>query len=110
MRQDFFHEATLLADRLGLPDNLMLDPAALGRVLGKGLSTIHYYRRQHPKYLPPALHSGAYPRWYLPNVLAWMAGASDQSADPPTEISPPRRSGRPTKAEQVARREAAGGV
>ena len=111
MRQtDFFDEATKLAERLGLPNNLMLDPAQLGKVLGKGVSTIHYYRRRHPNYLPPALHSGAYARWYLPNVLAWMVGVTDQSVDPPSEIPPPRRGGRPTKAEVVARRSAAGGV
>lgn len=109
MRQDFFQEAALLADRLGLPSNLMLDPSQLGRVLGRGKSTVHHYRRNHPDYLPPAL-PGAYPRWYLPAVLAWMAGVTDQSIDPPTLQPDPRRPGRPTKAEVVARRSAAGGV
>lgn len=97
----------------------------LAQLLGKSPATIMADRVRAPERVPPSYTppGGKAPRWLVSDVIAWLrsgaiAGACDASSPAPDdETTPatatatataPRRRGRPTKAEQIARRHEGG--
>lgn len=84
----------------------------LAQLLGKTAATLQADACRAPERLPPpCVPPGTRsPRWLLVDVLNWLAEFRAQ----PQPVSPapqdrPRRRGRPTKAEEIARRRAEGG-
>jgi hypothetical protein len=83
------------------PDMIWLRVADLAAVLGLRPQTIYNRLSTRPETLPPVTRIPGIqgPRWSLRIVRQWQA-----AYDPPGPIDPPRRRGRPTKAETIARR------
>lgn len=87
----------------------LLTPQELAQLLRLSLQTI-YNRRNQGGDLPPAVHIGRLVRYKPADVEAWLDRQSGTQAAPalksaaPSAQEPPRRRGRPTKAEQIARR------
>lgn len=86
----------------------------LAQLLGKSPATIMADRVRAPERVPPSYTppGGKAPRWLVSDVIAWLRGAASSPA-PDDETTPatataPRRRGRPTKAEQIARRREGG--
>ncbi len=78
----------------------LLTPAELAQLLGVAVQTI-YNRLHEGRPLPPCVRIGRLPRFT--DVEAWLAALPMQNQPAsPTK----RRPGRPTKAEQIARRNA----
>ena len=79
-----------------------ITPSELASLLGLATRTI--YNRLHTRGdLPPTIHICSKPRFALTDVHAWID--AKRAATTPTQNQPSkRRIGRPTKAEQVARR------
>lgn len=78
---------------------LLITPSELGSLLSLAPRTI-YNRINTGGDLPPVLRMGRLPRFALSDVHAWI----DKKRTPAAPASPPpRRRGRPTKAEQMAR-------
>lgn len=75
----------------------------LSRLLGRSVLSLQQDRCRKPHTVPPACTPPGtrQPLWLLTDVLAWLAGHR-QATTPP----PPRKPGRPTKAEEVAARRA----
>lgn len=83
---------------------ILLTPKTLGAMLGLAEQTI-YNRHSNRGDLPPVLKVGRLLRFRPSDVDAWLASKEEPTAPTTTPISsPPRRPGRPTKAEQVAAR------
>lgn len=78
----------------------------LGRLLNKNPSAIFADRSRAPWRLPPACTPPGTksPLWLLDDVLAWLRQHREPEHTPPAPAPAPRRRGRPTKAEQAARR------
>lgn len=81
---------------------LLVSPAQLAELLSLAPRTI-YNRLHEGGDLPPVVRVGRLPRFAVVDVQAWLDAKRGISAPPPAE-PPRRRPGRPTKAEQVARR------
>lgn len=81
--------------------------ADLAAILGLRPQTIHNRLSLHPETLPPATRVPGLrgPRWSVPLVREWQARFNPPALE---EIAPPRRRGRPTKAETVLRRKWSG--
>ena len=87
----------------------------LAQLLGKSPATLMADRSRAPERVPPSYTppGGRAPRWLVSDVIAWLRGSHDASSPAPddettptpTPTPAPRRRGRPTKAEQIARRE-----
>jgi predicted DNA-binding transcriptional regulator AlpA len=88
------------------PEMRWLTVADLAAILGLRPQTIYNRMSTCPDTLPPATHVPGLrgPRWSPRLVREWQA-----KYDPPNLGEPPRRRGRPTKAEMVARRAQATG-
>lgn len=94
---------------------VMLDASALGPVLGlnelsqlikKSPRSILADRSRAPGRLPPDCTPPGTkaPIWLMEDVLAWLRQHRHEPAPAPTApATPPRRRGRPTKAEALAR-------
>lgn len=97
-----------------------LDAAGLAAILHCSVETITSNAHRAPGRLPPQIRTGGRRLlWLRADVMAWLEahrtgpapaalrvhGGSDATASVPTS---PRRRGRPTKAEQLARRRAGG--
>lgn len=91
----------------------LLSPAELAGLLDMAPQTI-YNRHSIGASLPPCVRIGRLVRFPLDGVETWIAAQAEQPMSPPphqTEqpMAPPphqtRRPGRPTKAEQIARRQ-----
>ena len=93
----------------------MLDPKSemrwltvsdLAAILGLRPQTIYNRMSTYPDTLPPATYVPGLrgPRWSVSLVREWQA-----KYNPPSLGEPPRRRGRPTKAEMMARRAQATG-
>lgn len=84
---------------------LLVGPAELAAMLGLATRTI--YNRLHTKGdLPPVMYLGRLPRFAITDVHEWLNAKRSSGS---TVTSPvPRRRGRPTKAEQIARRRMGG--
>ena len=88
--------------------SLLLTPAELAAELGLAVQTI-YNRINNPKCgpLPPItrLHARAHPRFSRKALEAWLEETNcSGSPNPPPAMDRPAKRGRPTKAEQIARR------
>jgi len=85
----------------------------LAQLLGKSPATLMADRARAPErvpssYTPPGSRA---PRWLVSDVIAWLRGSAASSPAPDDETTPataPRRRGRPTKAEEIARRREGG--
>jgi len=86
----------------------------LSVLLGRAVGTLQADRCRRPESLPPASTppGSRVPRWITADVLDWLREYREQRAQPhAAEPSPtPRRRGRPTKVEVVARMRAAQAV
>jgi len=80
----------------------LLTPAELAAILGLSPQTI-YNRRCAGVSLPPCISIGRVIRFPESGIWPWLHSQSEQPPLKPTEPTR-RRPGRPTKAEQVARR------
>lgn len=81
----------------------LLTPESLAHRLA--LSTQTIYNRMQSGDLPPHLRLGRLPRWRESDVDDWLAAKVVPMALPaPVAHLIARRQGRPTKAEQIARR------
>lgn len=89
----------------------------LAQLLGKSPATLMADRVRAPERVPPSYTppGGRAPRWLVSDVIAWLRGshaasspAPDDNETSPTPATAPRRRGRPTKAEQIARRREGG--
>ncbi|WP_367397155.1 helix-turn-helix transcriptional regulator [Dechloromonas sp.] len=83
----------------------LLSPKALAELLGIATQTI-YNRHSLGGDLPPAIKVGRALRFRPSDVSAWLERHRQFADDSPQVLLLPviRRSGRPTKAEQIARR------
>lgn len=90
------------------PDLLNLDQ--LAEKLGRAPQTIKNDRRRAPHRVPPAFRVsyGGRLLWRVVDVDAWMAAIVKETTE--EIVKPPRRRGRPTKAEQRGRWTGAQGV
>ena len=94
----------------------LLTPADLADLLGLKIQTV-YNRICKGRDLPPSIKTGRVQRWRPADVESWLE-AIKQAQHQSTPVAPQkpviqeakRRRGRPTKQEQIARREAAGGA
>lgn len=99
-----------------------LDAAGLAVILHCSVETVTSNAHRAPERLPPQIRTGGRRLiWLLSDVMAWLeahragpaptvntqGGGRDATA---AAATPPRRRGRPTKAEQLARRIVAGGA
>jgi predicted DNA-binding transcriptional regulator AlpA len=95
-----------------MPDELTFDDEAVSQlrwlttadiaaILGVSRQTIYNHLATNPDSLPPVTKIPGWrgPRWSMKIVREWQA-----LHDPPTVALPPRRVGRPRKAEAIARR------
>lgn len=82
---------------------LLISPAELGKLVGLATRTI-YNRINERGDLPPVLRLGRLPRFALYDVHAWIDAKRTSVAATATAAPARRRPGRPTKAEQIARR------
>ena len=86
----------------------------LSQLLGRSVSTLQADRCRHADSLPPACTPPGTksPRWILADVLAWLKQYEQApGVKKPRALIPGQRGpGRPTKAEQIARREQEGGA
>lgn len=87
--------------------SLLLTPAELAAELGLAVQTI-YNRIHNPKCgpLPPItrLDARAHPRFARKAVEAWLDEKNCSGSPKPRAMDRPAKRGRPTKAEQIARR------
>lgn len=83
---------------------LLITPTELASLIGLAPRTI-YNRINTSGDLPPVLRLGRLPRFALTDVQAWIDAKRPATAAAPDLAR--RRPGRPTKAEQIARREQA---
>jgi predicted DNA-binding transcriptional regulator AlpA len=86
----------------------LLNPQELGKMLSISPRTI-YNRHNIGGDLPPAMKIGKSLRFPVSGVQAWLASklvATHAPIAAPTPTPAPRKRGRPTKAEQIARRSA----
>lgn len=83
------------------PEMRWLTVADLAAILGLRPQTIYNRMSSCPETLPPATRVPGLrgPRWSARLVREWQA-----KFDPPDLGEPPRRRGRPTKSESIARR------
>lgn len=92
-----------------------LDATDLARILKKSVSTIRSDISRRPGSLPPAIRIGARTLWLPPTVYGWLQDQERPLSEGSGGASPvapsaarPRRRGRPTKAEQIAKLQATG--
>ena len=80
----------------------LLDVEQLGQLLHKSPASIRTDQTRNPRALPPRCRLPGHRRllWRRVDVEAWLAAHVIAPSPPPTAV---RRSGRPTKAEQVRR-------
>lgn len=87
----------------------VLNALDLGRLLNKNPTAIFADRSRAPWRLPPACTPPGTksPLWLLDDVLGWLKQHREPAAvqPTPTPTTIHRRRGRPTKAEQLARKE-----
>lgn len=84
----------------------LVTPSELSEMVGLAIQTI-YNRHSKGGDLPPAIKLGKALRWDVEDVRAWVAGQRQQRPTCPAPIAPAkRRPGRPTKREEIARRQA----
>ena len=85
------------------PDMRWLTAADLGVILGLKLQTIYNRLCSNPETLPPTTRIPGFrgPRWSARVVREWQAKFDPRDAGEPAL---PRRRGRPSKAEAIARR------
>lgn len=78
----------------------------LSTFLRRGKTSIHSDLSRNPASLPPAIRIPGTRRILFDpaTVLAWVNGFTTQPAAPAAPEQPRLRRGRPTKAEQIARR------
>lgn len=97
----------LLASLSSFPPAFGVDQ--LADLLDKTPAAILADRSRAPHRVPPAClpYGTQKPVWLLADVVAWLAEHREQPAATPAADVPPRRRGRPTKAEQAARLAAA---
>lgn len=75
-----------------------------------GMSRQSIYNRRcsgRPDDLPPCIQIGGIARYRQSDVESWLSKAprkSESEIDEPKSIKPPKRRGRPTKAEEIKRR------
>jgi predicted DNA-binding transcriptional regulator AlpA len=89
---------------------LTIDADGLSTLLGRRAATIRADLSRRPWTLPPAIKVGRRTLWLTETVLAWLK-SHERAATPPQKTAPrempaalpPRRRGRPTKADQLAR-------
>lgn len=82
---------------------LLVSPTELAQLIGLAPRTI-YNRLHEGGDLPPVVRIGRLPRFAVVDVQVWIDAKRGVSAPAPVVELPHRRSGRPTKAEQIARR------
>ncbi len=77
----------------------------LGLLLDKSPATIFADRCRAPHKIPPACTppGAKSPRWVTEDVIAWLRSHQEAATAAPAKTEPARRSGRPTKAEQMRR-------
>lgn len=77
----------------------------LAELLQKKPWTVAADRSRAPHRLPPACTppDTKQPLWLLDDVIAWLAQHREPASQSP-QAAAPRRRGRPTKAEEIARR------
>lgn len=80
---------------------LLISPAELGSLVGLAPQTI-YNRISTGGDLPSILRIGRLPRFAIADVQAWIDAKRTVVAPAPAPVR--RRPGRPTKAEQIARK------
>lgn len=87
--------------------NKLLSPQGLADMLGLSVQTIYNRQAKHGD-LPPVIKIGRLTRFREADVERWINGVKF-SVSTPSEprINKKRRPGRPTKAEQIAARDAA---
>lgn len=78
----------------------------LSELLGKSESTILMDRHRAPHRVPPECTPPECrsPLWLTADVIAWLAGFRRPAAPPPAPKEP-KKVGRPTKAEQIRKRQ-----
>lgn len=94
----------LLASLSSFPPAFGVDQ--LADLLDKTPAAILADRSRAPHRVPPAClpYGTQKPVWLLADVVAWLAEHREQPTAPPAaDDVPPRRRGRPTKAEQASR-------
>lgn len=88
----------------------LLDIYDLSEWLGRSPATIKSDLSRCPQTLPPGIKIGREWRWRPEDVIRWIDNKARQAWDKHlgqtlhVEPSPPRRPGRPTKAEEIAKR------
>jgi len=92
----------------------LITPQALAELTGLALQTI-YNRHSNGGSLPECLKLGRLLRFRARDVEAWLDGHYESvEIKPLSQLEPasttPRRRGRPTKAEQIARRQSGKGA
>lgn len=89
-----------------VPAIQVLTAAELAAILKKSVASIRGDLSRAPHRLPPFIRIGGGQALWLPaTVLEWLKGheSGQKPPPPPPAIPAPRRRGRPTKAEQLAR-------
>ncbi|WP_312793047.1 helix-turn-helix transcriptional regulator [Diaphorobacter nitroreducens] len=86
---------------------LLVSPTELSRLLGLAPQTI-YNRLSIGGDLPAVIRIGRLPRFAIADVHAWLDTKRAAATRKHQLTSAPRRPGRPTKAEQIARRQSTG--
>lgn len=81
----------------------LLSPQDLANYLGLALQTI-YNRHSSGGSLPRCISTGRLIRFHPRDVEAWLAEQYEKPTEICLQVASVRRRGRPTKAEQVARR------
>jgi hypothetical protein len=87
--------------------SVTLDAAGLAAILHCSIDTVVSNAHRAPGRLPPQVRTGGRRLiWLTADVMDWLEA---RRVDPAPAAASPRRRGRPAKAEQLARRRAAGG-
>lgn len=82
----------------------LLSPLELSRILGFAEQTI-YNRKAQGMPLPPYIRVGRFLRFRESEVKAWIDSLAEATPQPaPVVLAAQRRPGRPTKAEEIAKR------
>ena len=85
-------------------DNLTIDAKALAALLHLSSATVRSDVSRRPWTLPPFIKVGTKTVWLLDTVIDWLKAREQVATPPKTPTPPPRRRGRPTKADQMAER------
>ena len=88
-------------------DNFTLDVKALAALLHLSPATVRSDVSRRPWTLPPFIKVGTKTVWLLETVIGWLKARERVATPPVTPAPPPRRRGRPTKADQVRQQHSA---